>query len=223
MWARVHKLDKAKPLPGGGAIVLVLDERNLGQIERIPSLSTLVAVARILAAKRALEVKFEGKGEVRYAVTARVPGWFSDVIVKAGAAVASPDGDQVAIPGRPGGIDATVDVAFTELAHYTKNALGISDMAAALKHLETRRRAAPLDKDAKPEQYWPAVFELAAIAAERARPRGARWITTRDLPVPFALKIGDSGLAKPTVAAQEIVEGRASDELVDISIDPSAG
>ena len=36
----------------------------------------------------------------------------------------------------------------------------------ALKLVEQRRRAAPLDKDTHPDLYWPAVFELAALAGE---------------------------------------------------------
>ena len=46
MWAKVHKIDRIRPQPGGGAIVLVEDERTVGQMSRVPSLSTIIAVAR---------------------------------------------------------------------------------------------------------------------------------------------------------------------------------
>ena len=62
------------------------------------------------------------------------------------------------------------------------------------------------------------MFELSALAGEQARPGGGRWIDTRDLPVPFAIKFADGKISHPTVVAQKIVEGgdvdaaKASDE-----------
>jgi hypothetical protein len=57
-------------------------------------------------------------------------------------------------------------------------------------------------------QYWPAVFELAALAGEMSRARGGQWVEIREMPVPFALKFPDTAaLAHPTVLAQKIVEG----------------
>jgi hypothetical protein len=55
------------------------------------------------------------------------------------------------------------------------------------------------------------VFELAALAGELSRPRGGRWIETKDMPVPFAIKLADGALAMPTKLAQRIVEGHADD------------
>ena len=59
VWARLHKLDKVRPQPGGGAIILIEDERAAGQMQRVPSLSSLVAIARVLAARRAIGVAGE--------------------------------------------------------------------------------------------------------------------------------------------------------------------
>jgi hypothetical protein len=211
VWARVHKVDRIKPLPTGGAIVILEDERNGSQMQRVPSLSTLVAIARVLAAKRLLAVKFDGKGEVRYATNALVPSFLSEAIARAGAAVTERDGEAIKAPAAPSGVAAIVDIAFTELAHHARGSIGVIDIGAALKQIEQRRRAAPLDRDADPEKYWPAVLELAALAGEQSRARGGRWIDTNDLPVPFALKFPEGQLAKPTEIAQKIVEGK--DEL----------
>ena len=52
MWARVHKIDRIRPQPGGGAIVLVEDERSAAAMARVPSLSVVIAVARVLNARR---------------------------------------------------------------------------------------------------------------------------------------------------------------------------
>ncbi len=210
MWVRLHKLDRVKPLPTGGAIVVVEDDRSAQQMQRVPSLSTLVAIARVLSGRRALEAKYDGKGEVRYQVNAIVPAFLSEAIARAGAAVYS--GDRMISPAAPAGVAALIDVAFSELAHHARGTVGIVDMAAALAQIEKTRRAAPLDKEQQPERYWPAVLELAALAGELARKRGARWIETRDLPVPFALKLPDGKLAHPTQVAQKIVEG-ADDKL----------
>ena len=214
MWARVHKLDRVRPQPGGGAIILVEDERTPLQMQRVPSLSLLIATARVLAARRALDAKFDGKGEVRYATSAAVPSFLSDAVTRAGAALAERDGERVVVPAHPAGVSAQIDVAFSELAHHVRGSIGVVDLAAALRQLEKQRRAAPLDRDEKPEAYWRAVFELAALAGEQSRRRGGRWIETTDLPVPFALKLADGALARPTVVAQKIVEGGGDDDTL---------
>lgn len=214
MWARVHKLDRIKPLPGGGAIVLVEDERNQAQMQRVPSLSTLVAIARVLSARRALEAKYGGKGEVRYATNTVVPSFLSDAITRAGASIAERDGEKIKVPASPAGVAAVIDVAFSDLAHHVRDAVGNVELAQALQAVEQRRRKAPLDRDKQPEQYWPAVLELAALAGELSRKRGGRWVDTRDLPLPFALKFPDGAIAHPTTVAQTIVDGSSADSLV---------
>lgn len=214
MWARVHKLDRVKPLASGGALIVIEDERSAAQIQRVPSLSVLIAIARVLSAHRALEARFDGKGEVRYATSANLPSGLSEAITKAGAAVAERDANYtVRIPAHPSGVAALIDVAFSELAHHARGSIGIVDVSTALEQMEKRRRASPLDRDKQPELYWPAVFELAALAGEQSRRLGGRWIDTRDLPVPFALKLADGKIAKPTEVAQKIVEGAAEDTL----------
>lgn len=206
MWARVHKLDRVRPLPSGGAVVVIEDERSASQMQRVPSLSTLVAIARVLAARRALEAKFDGKGEVRYAATS-LPNFLSEAVTRAGAAIATRDGEKIVVPAQPAGVAATIDIAFSELAHHARGSIGVIDVATALKQVEERRRTAPLDRDKEPEKYWTAVLELSALAGEQARRGGGRWVDTRDLPVPFAIKFADGKVSHPTVVAQKIVEG----------------
>ena len=60
------------------------------------------------------------------------------------------------------------------------------------------------------------MFELAALVGEQSRPLGGRWIDTRDLPVPFAIKTSDGKTARPTEAAQRIVEG-ADDDSAEVA------
>jgi hypothetical protein len=213
MWARVHKVDRIRPTDKGG-IVIVEDERATAQMQRVPSLSTLVAIARVLSARRALELKYGGNGEVRYATSAHLPSFLSEAITRAGAAIADATGDRIRQPAAPAGVAALIDVAFAELAHHVRGAIGVPDVATALEKTEQRRRAAPLDKDKEPEKYWTAVFELAALAGELSRKRGARWVETTDLPVPFAVRFPDTtALAHPTVIAQKIVEGGGDESL----------
>lgn len=191
--------------------MLVLEDgRSSAQIQRSPSLSILVAIARVLAARRALELKFDGKGEVRYAVGHTLPPELSEAITRAGAAISDHAGERILVPAQPSGVAALIDIAFSDLAHQVRGNLGVTDLAKALAQTEERRRAAPLDRDKDTEKYWPAVLELAALAGELSRPRGARWIETRDLPVPYAMKFPDGGISHPTVVAQTIVEGGAA-------------
>ena len=212
MWARVHKIDRIRPQPGGGAIVLVEDERPAAAMLRVPSLSTLIAIARVLNARRVLDTRYGGKGEVRYATNATLPGFLFDAVVRAGAGTSDRTGDKREFPAQPAGVAAIIDVAFSELAHYTRGNVGITDVITALRTVEANRRNAPLDRERHPAFYWPAVFELAALAGELSRPRGGRWIETKDMPVPFAIKLATGDLTMPTKLAQRIIEGEAIED-----------
>jgi hypothetical protein len=207
VWARVHKIDRVRPQPGGGAIVLVEDERSAAAMGRVPSLSAIIAIARVLNARRLLETRYGGKGEVRYAANAALPSFLFDAVVRAGAGTSDRTGDKLVAPAQPASVAALVDVAFLELAHHTRGNIGVADMTSALRTVEADRRKAPLDREQHPALYWPAVFELAALAGELARPRGGRWIETKDVPVPFAIKLATGDHAIPTRLAQRIVEG----------------
>ncbi len=208
MWARLHKLDKVRPQPNGSAIVIIEDERTAGNMQRVPSLSTLVAIARVLSGFRALDAKFGGKGEVRYATWANVPSFLQEAISRAGGSIASGDGATVRIPASRASVEATIDVAFAELASHVRGVLGISDLDKALEKVEAQRRASPTDKDANPERYWTSVLEIAALAGEQARRKNGRWIDTKEMPLPFALRFPDGAIARPTHVAEKIVSGK---------------
>jgi hypothetical protein len=207
VWASVHKIDRVRPQPNGGAIVLVEDERSAAKMALVPSVSTVIAVARILNARRMLETRYGGKGEIRYATNATPPTFLAEAIARAGAGLSDASGEQVKVPAAPASVSAVIDQAFAELAHQLRTNANATDMIAALRTTEGRRRKSPLDKDANPAAYWTAVFELAALAGEMSRPRGGRWIETKDMPVPFAIKFAEGGLAMPSKLAQIIVEG----------------
>jgi hypothetical protein len=120
VWARVHKIDRIRPQPDGRVIILVEDERNAAAMARIPSLSTLIAIARILDARRVLELRYRGSGEVRYAAASSPPMFLVDVITRAGAHVTDRAGDRVAVPAAPASVSSTIDLAFAELAHHVR-------------------------------------------------------------------------------------------------------
>ncbi|MBX3159464.1 MAG: hypothetical protein KF773_26065 [Deltaproteobacteria bacterium] len=198
-----------RPLPAGGAIVFIDDERNTPMVARVPSLSTLIAIARVLNSRRVLELKFGGRGEIHYAIAAGAPPAFLlEAVTRAGATVTNAAGDRTIMPAAIASITSYIDNAFAELAHHVRTGMQMPDMVSALRTLEPRRRAAPLDKDQQPAAYWTAVFELAAIAGEIARQKRGVWIDTKDMPVPFAIKIG-AELAFPAKRAISIVENVA--------------
>jgi hypothetical protein len=207
VWARVDKIDRIRPQPGGSAIVLIEDERNAAAMGRIPSLSALIAIARILDARRVLELRYRGNGEVRYAAASSPPEFLVDAITRAGAAVTDRAGDRVKVPAAPAAVSSTIDLAFAELAHYVRTSIGQVTISAALRTTEERRRRAPVDLDAKPAVYWTSVFELTALAGELSRSRGGRWIDVPETPVPFAIRLASGELAKPAKLAQRIVAG----------------
>ena len=204
----MHKIDRVKPQKAG-AIVLVEDERNAAAMARVPALSIIVAIARVLDARRLIESKYGGVGEVRYASTAIPPPFLSDAIQRAGAVLTDGSGERVRAPAAPAGVSSVIDAAFADLAYSTRSAMNAADISGALRTLEERRRKTPLQRDDNPALYWTAVFELAALAGELSRARGGRWIETKDVPVPFAIKFAEGGIASPTKLAQQIVEGSA--------------
>jgi hypothetical protein len=212
MWARVHKIDRIRPQPGGGAIILVEDERSVAVMSRVPSMSVLIAIARVLNARRVLDAKYGGKGEVRYAANASLPGFLFDAVVRAGAGGTDRAGDKLIFPAQPASVAAIIDVAFSDLAHYTRGNVGVTDISSALRTVEGNRRKSPLDRERHPAFYWPAVFELSALAGELSRPQGGRWIETTDMPVPFAIKLATGSLIMPSKLAQRIVEGESVEE-----------
>jgi hypothetical protein len=215
VWARVHKIDRIRPQPNGGAIVLVEDERSAANMARVPGLSTTIAIARVLNARFVLDAKYGGVGEIRYAANVTLPSFLFEAVVRAGAAVSDGSGEHVVCPGKPEGIEAIVDSAFSELAHVTRGNVGAADMITTLRRIEASRRKSPLDRELHPQLYWPAVFELASLAGELSRPRGGRWIETKEMPVPFAIKFTDStSLATPAKLAQRIVEGENVEETL---------
>jgi hypothetical protein len=219
VWARVHKIDRVRPQPDGSAIVLVEDERTQGQMARVPSLTTLVAIARIVNGRRILASKFGGKGEVRYAVSAP-PSFLTDAIQRAGASVSDAKGERVTLPPQPASISATVDSAFADLAHYVRAAVGAQTIADALKRTEANRRKAPLDRDANPAGYWTSVFELMALAGELQRKQGGRWIESTEQPVPFALALEGNKVVTPSRFAQQVVEGHDPDQPLAVADEP---
>ncbi len=203
----MHKIDRIRPLPGGGAVVLVEDERKAAAMMRVPSLSVLIAIARILNARRVLDTRYGGKGEVRYAAAASPPPPLLDAIVRAGASVSDGSGERVTVPAAPAGLSAVIDHTFAELAHHVRTGSMSPDMGTALRATEAARRKAPLDREANPAGYWTAVLELAALAGELSRGKGGRWVETTELPVPFAIRFPGGEVAAPAKLAQRIVEG----------------
>jgi len=211
-----------KPQPNGGAIVLVEDERNIGAMSVVPSISILMAVARVLNAKRVLEVKFEGKGEIRYAAGPSLPDFLLDAITRAGASSCDRSGETIKVPAQPSSVSATIDQAMASLAYHLRSSVGAADLPGALKTLESRRSKVVLDKEADPAKYWTAVLELAALAGEMARPRGGRWIDTKEMPVPYAIKFPEGQLAQPAKLAMQVVEGTAEESLTTSDVNPPA-
>ena len=210
MWARVHKLDRIKPLAEGAAVIID-DERNSAAMSRVAGLSTVVAIARVLNGRRVLDTKFGGKGEVRYASAATLPSFLLEAIVRAGGIVTDSTAEKVRVPAAPASVSAVVDHAMAELAHYTRTNVDAPTIKAALDIVEKNRRKTRLDRDANPAGYWTAVFELAALAGELSRPRGGMWIETKETPVPFAIRVADGSIAVPSKLAQRIVEGESQE------------
>jgi len=206
-----------KPQSNGGAIVLVEDERSIGQMSVVPSLSTVMAIGRVLNAHRVIEVKYGGKGEVRYCAGPALPDFLGDAVTRAGAASCDRTGENIRVPAQRAAVAATVDQAFNALAYHLRTAVGATDLPGALKTLEGRRRKVVIDKDENPAGYWTAVLELCALAGEVSRAKNGRWIDTKEMPVPFAIKFPEGQLAMPAKLATQIIDGTADEGSLSTS------
>ncbi len=219
----MHKIDRIRPLSGGGAVVLVEDERKPAAMLRVPSLSVLIAIARILNARRVIDTRYGGKGEVRYAAVASPPSPLLDAILRAGASIGDGAGERVLVPASaPAGLSAVIDAAFADLAHHVRTSSMSADMGTALRAAEAARRKAPLDREANPAGYWTAVFELSALAGELSRPKGGRWVETAEMPVPFAIRFPGGEVAAPAKLAQRIALGDDPLESMATEVEPPA-
>jgi hypothetical protein len=212
VWARVHKIDRIKPQPDGSAIVVLEDERNATAMARIPGLSIVIAVARVLNARRLIDSKFNGKGEVRYASAANLPAALGEAITRAGGVITDSTAERVKVPASPASVSAVVDHAMSELAHSLRTNMNASTIKEALDKIEAQRKKAPLDRETNPAAFWTAVFELSALGGELSRSAGGMWIETKDVPVPFAIKVTSGKIAHPAKAAIGIVEGKSQPE-----------
>ena len=212
MWARVHKIDRVRPQPDGSAHIVIEDERNAAAMSRVAGLSTVVAVARVLNARRVLDAKFHGKGEVRYASAANLPSFLLEAVARAGGVVTDSTGERVKVPAAPAAVSSVIDNAMAELAHHVRTNVNAATVKEALDKVEATCRKAPLDRESNPTAYWTAVFELAALAGELSRPHGGMWIETKEMPVPFAIRVASGKVALPTKAAMRIVEGASYPE-----------
>src|SRR5689334_18048912 len=99
---------------------------------RVPGLSTVIAVARVLNARRVLETKYGGKGEVRYATAASPPPFLVDAITRAGAAIADSTGERIKVPAAPGAVSSVIDNAMAELAHHVRTNVNATSIQGAL-------------------------------------------------------------------------------------------
>jgi hypothetical protein len=212
VWARVHKIDRVRPQPDGSAHIVIEDERNAAAMSRVAGLSTVVAVARVLNARRVLDAKFHGKGEVRYASAANLPSFLLEAVARAGGVVTDSTGERVKVPAAPAAVSSVIDNAMAELAHHVRTNVNAATVKEALDKVEATCRKAPLDRESNPTAYWTAVFELAALAGELSRPHGGMWIETKEMPVPFAIRVASGKVALPTKAAMRIVEGASYPE-----------
>jgi len=181
-------------------------------MSRVAGLSTVVAVARVLNARRVLDAKFHGKGEVRYASAANLPSFLLEAVARAGGVVTDSTGERVKVPAAPAAVSSVIDNAMAELAHHVRTNVNAATVKEALDKVEATCRNAPLDRESNPTAYWTAVFELAALAGELSRPHGGMWIETKEMPVPFAIRVASGKVALPTKAAMRIVEGASYPE-----------
>jgi hypothetical protein len=121
-------------------------------------------------------------------------------------------------------VSAIIDQAFAALAYHLRTSVGGGDLPGALRTIEQRRRKATIvDRDSNPAGYWTAVMELCALAGEISRARGGRWIDTKDMPVPFAIKFPEGQLAMPAKLAMQIVEGTAEESLSTSDVEGPPG
>ncbi len=203
-WADLDKLAAAKPRPDGSPTLVVRDDRTLDQIVEARPLSIIVAISRVLRARRVLADKHGGRGTVVYLTARTPPEPLIDAVTAAGGVVF--DGTREHVARSPLATSFQLDAAFSDLGSAVRRRLGARSFLAALETFEWElRRKQP---DRADNAWWIAIIELAAVTGECIREkRAAKWIESPAHRLPLGLDLGKGNVLLPGQLAQTIVEG----------------
>jgi hypothetical protein len=205
-WADLDRLAVARPGADGAARLVVRDDRPARDVIEVVPVSTVIAIARVIRARRVLAERHAGIGTVIYAA-ADPPAFLVDAVTAAGGVVF--DGARERIAAAPRVLTMQLDAAFLDLATAVRRRVRARTFTDAIELREHELRLRPVDA-ADAGARWIAIAELAALAGEVVRERrAARWIDDGAHRFPLALDLGKGARLAPGGKAQEIVEGGA--------------
>jgi hypothetical protein len=219
-WADLDKLAVAKPRPDGRATLIARDDRSTDAITEARHLSTVIAIARVVRGRFAIDARHDGRGLVIYSVREAPPAFLVDAVSAAGGIVF--DGSREHANKSPLATTVQLDAAFSDLASAVRRRLKVSSIGDALDVLEHHVRRRAIAKD-DVVATWTAIAELAALAGELIRAHHpARWIEAGNERFPLGLDLGKGEIAFPGKLAQVIVDGGAGSlrSLVKIAVGP---
>ena len=208
-WADLDRLAAARPGADGAARLVVRDDRPARDVIEAVPVSTVIAIARVLRARRVLAERHGGKGTVIYATATPMepPAFLIDAVTAAGGIVF--DGARERVAAAPRVLTLQLDAAFLDLATVVRRRTKARTFADAIELREHELRLRPVDA-ADPGARWIAIAELAALAGEVVRERRAgRWLDDGAQRFPLALDLGKGLRLAPGALAQAIVEGGA--------------
>jgi hypothetical protein len=205
-WADLDRLAAARPGADGAARLVVRDDRPARDVIEMVPVSTVIAIARVIRARRVLAERHGGNGTVIYAA-ADPPAFLVDAVTAAGGVVF--DGARERVAAAPRVLTMQLDAAFLDLATVVRRRVKARTFADAIELREHELRLRPVDA-ADAGARWIAIAELAALAGEVVRERrAARWIDDGAHRFPLALDLGKGARLAPGGKAQEIVDGGA--------------
>lgn len=201
MYCSLRRVDIVTESPAGERVLVQTDHRTVAEIDEMPELSLLFALARVQLPQRVPE--WAG-ATVRYVALGGAHPLIAQAVASAGGELyleQTPFDLSAVERADPGEL---ADQAFAALARRVLMREQLELGEAALEELEQRLTGTPAEEDDE-VAYWSAVAELAAVTGEVMRARfGGHWIADAHgyADIPFMFRGADDD-------AQSNVVGKA--------------
>lgn len=193
MYSSLHKIDISAVDKNDQRLSVQTDHRQAAEIEAERELSIAFALVRVLNALRTVP-----DAKVQYVAFDTPPLWFQQAVASAGGFMTEADDAVVEYMGELVDPYDLFDQTMGQLAQVVVAREGMQLDLDAVQALEGRYERAFSDPLGEEEiEYWTAVVEIAAVAAEVARQRyGGRWAkdTHEMSTLPFAFETPHNGI-----------------------------
>jgi hypothetical protein len=210
MYSSLTKVDIIATDPKTGLAQYVLtDHREVDEAEATPEISTLFALARVLAAQQYAR-KHNATAEVVYVAMGGCSPSVECALAVVGVTLETPPEPQQRVIAKSGeDVGMLIDATLAALAKRVALRCGLSEYSLVLRSLEAEIVVQPPDQQNDEIEYWTRAMELIAVTGEVLRRNiGGTWVEFDDCVLPFAFAIAKQGMALlPNRAVRFLADG----------------